>query len=42
MLDAIGRLKIKNVNNMVVQKDLIDPFIKKGLKKGRFYQFTDV
>ncbi|MFJ3386880.1 tyrosine-type recombinase/integrase [Lysinibacillus sp. NPDC086135] len=32
--DSIGHIKIKNVNNIVVQKDLIDPLIMKGFKEG--------
>lgn len=34
VLSAIGHRKIKNVNNIVIQKDLIDPLIKIGLKEG--------
>ena len=34
VLNAIGHSKIKNVNNIVVQKELIDPLIKKGFKEG--------
>ena len=34
VLDAIGKTKIKNVNNIVIQKDLMDPLIKRGFKEG--------
>ncbi|MCZ2258265.1 tyrosine-type recombinase/integrase [Sporosarcina sp. G11-34] len=34
VLNAIGLRKIKNVNNLVVQKNLIDPLIKRGFKQG--------
>lgn len=34
VLNSIGHIKIKNVNNIVVQKDLIDPLIFKGFKEG--------
>lgn len=34
VLGAIGRTKIKNVNNLLVQKKLIDPLIKRGFKEG--------
>ena len=34
VLNAIGLRKIKNVNNLVVQKNLIDPLIKRGFKEG--------
>ena len=34
VLPAIGRRKIKNVNNIIVQRDLIDPLIKRGFKEG--------
>lgn len=34
VLNSIGHIKIKNVNNIVVQKDLMDPLIIKGFKEG--------
>lgn len=34
VINSIGHIKIKNVNNIVVQKDLIDPLIIKGFKEG--------
>ncbi|GAB0168158.1 hypothetical protein LSPCS325_15950 [Lysinibacillus sp. CTST325] len=34
VINSIGHIKIKNVNNIVVQKDLIDPLIMKGFKEG--------
>ncbi|MFJ7700043.1 tyrosine-type recombinase/integrase [Lysinibacillus fusiformis] len=34
VLNSIGHIKIKNVNNIVVQRDLIDPLIIKGFKEG--------
>lgn len=34
VLNSIGHIKIKSVNNIVIQKDLIDPFIKQGFKQG--------
>lgn len=34
VLNAIGQTKIKSVNNLVLQKDLIDPWIKRGFKEG--------
>lgn len=34
VLVAIGQKKIKDVNNLVIQKDLIDPLIKRGFKEG--------
>lgn len=33
VLPSIGRTMAKNVNNLVVQKKLVDPLIKKGLKE---------
>ncbi|MGE8038125.1 tyrosine-type recombinase/integrase [Lysinibacillus sp. NPDC093692] len=34
VINSIGHLKIKNVNNIVVQRELIDPLIIKGFKEG--------
>lgn len=34
VLNAIGQNKIKNVNNLVMQKELMDPLIKRGFKEG--------
>ncbi|MEV9639528.1 site-specific integrase [Mammaliicoccus sciuri] len=34
VLVTIGQKKIKNVNNMTIQKELMDPLIKRGFKEG--------
>ncbi|MFJ7933894.1 Arm DNA-binding domain-containing protein [Sporosarcina sp. NPDC096371] len=34
VLNVIGQNKIKNINNLVIQKKLIDPLITKGFKEG--------
>ncbi|MDM5233417.1 tyrosine-type recombinase/integrase [Lysinibacillus pakistanensis] len=34
VLDYIGRFKIKSVNNLIIQRELIDPLINEGFKEG--------
>jgi len=34
VLDDIGRFKIKSVNNLIIQRELIDPLINEGFKEG--------